>query len=100
MDKTPGGTGLLFAVLENGQLVLHRAVAQLGHARHVSAQLENGVTIHNCYVPAGGDIPDREQNEKFGQKLDYLTQMRDYFCGDSPDRAFLVGDLNIALLDV
>ena len=70
--------------------------AQLGHARHVSAQLENGVTIHNCYVPAGGDIPDREQNEKFGQKLDYLTQMRDYFRWESPDRAILVGDLNIA----
>ena len=70
--------------------------AQLGHARHVSAQLENGVTIHNCYVPAGGDIPDRAENEKFGQKLDYLTQMRDYFHLETPSRAILVGDLNIA----
>jgi exodeoxyribonuclease-3 len=70
--------------------------AQLGHARHVSAQLENGVTIHNCYVPAGGDIPDRAQNEKFGQKLDYLTQMRDHFHWVRPDRSILVGDLNIA----
>jgi pimeloyl-ACP methyl ester carboxylesterase len=34
-----------------------RDFAQLGHARHVAARLENGVTIHNCYVPAGGDIP-------------------------------------------
>ena len=32
----------------------------LGHARHVAARLENGVTIHNFYVPAGGDKPDRE----------------------------------------
>lgn len=70
--------------------------AQLGHARHVAARLENGVTIHNCYVPAGGDIPDRTQNEKFGQKLDYLTQMRDFFRWERPDRAILVGDLNIA----
>jgi exodeoxyribonuclease III len=70
--------------------------AQLGHARHVSAQLENGVTIHNCYVPAGGDIPDREVNVKFGQKLDYLTEMRDHFHWQKPDRAILVGDLNIA----
>ena len=52
--------------------------ADLGHARHIAAELENGVTIHNFYVPAGGDIPDREANEKFGQKLDYLTQMRDW----------------------
>ena len=53
--------------------------AKLGHARHVAARLENGVTIHNCYVPAGGDIPDREENVKFGQKLDFLTEMRDHF---------------------
>ncbi|WP_136646358.1 exodeoxyribonuclease III [Tabrizicola sp. YIM 78059] len=70
--------------------------ADLGHARHVAARLENGVTIHNFYVPAGGDIPDRTQNEKFGQKLDYLAQMRDHFRADLPERAILVGDLNIA----
>ncbi len=70
--------------------------AGLGHARHVAARLENGVTIHNCYVPAGGDIPDREENAKFGQKLDFLTEMRDHFHWERPDRAILVGDLNIA----
>ena len=31
-----------------------RDFATLGHARHVAARLENGVVIHNCYVPAGG----------------------------------------------
>lgn len=70
--------------------------ADLGHARHVAAQLENGVTIHNFYVPAGGDIPDRALNVKFGQKLDYLTAMRDHFRAERPERAILVGDLNIA----
>ena len=70
--------------------------ASLGHARHVAARLENGVTIHNFYVPAGGDIPDRAQNEKFGQKLDFLTEMRDAFRADMPAKAILVGDLNIA----
>lgn len=70
--------------------------AGLGHARHVAGQLENGVTIHNFYVPAGGDIPDREANEKFGQKLDYLTDMRDAFHAERPGKAILVGDLNIA----
>ena len=70
--------------------------AQLGHARHVAARLENGVTIHNFYVPSGGDIPDRAENAKFGQKLDFLTEMRDYFRWERPDRAILVGDLNIA----
>ena len=70
--------------------------ATLGHARHVAARLENGVTIHNVYVPAGGDIPDRDQNVKFGQKLDFLTHMRDWARGNRPERAILVGDLNIA----
>jgi len=70
--------------------------ADLGHARHLAGRLENGVVIHNFYVPAGGDAPDREKNEKFGQKLDYLTQMRDWFHGDRPERSILVGDLNIA----
>ncbi|MDP1668914.1 exodeoxyribonuclease III [Phaeovulum sp.] len=70
--------------------------AQLGHARHVAARLENGVTIHNLYVPAGGDIPDRAENDKFGQKLDFLTELRDRFHWQRPDRAILVGDLNIA----
>jgi len=35
-------------------------------------------------------------NEKFGQKLDYLTGMRDWFHGEKPEKAILVGDLNIA----
>ena len=71
-------------------------LAQLGHARHVAARLPNGVIIHNHYVPAGGDVPDREQNEKFGQKLDYLTELRDIFAAQKPQRCILVGDLNIA----
>ena len=73
-----------------------RDFASLDHARHVAARLENGVTIHNVYVPAGGDVPDRQENVKFGQKLDFLTEMRDHFHWERPDRAILVGDLNIA----
>ena len=73
-----------------------RDFAGLGHARHVAGRLENGVVIHNFYVPAGGDVPDRDVNEKFGQKLDYLTQMRDWFLDETPRRSILVGDLNIA----
>ncbi|WP_343080198.1 exodeoxyribonuclease III [Ostreiculturibacter nitratireducens] len=73
-----------------------RDFAGLGHARHVAARLENGVTIHNFYVPAGGDIPDREENEKFGQKLDFVSEMRDWAREDGPAKSILVGDLNIA----
>jgi exodeoxyribonuclease-3 len=70
--------------------------AGLGHARHVAARLEGGTVIHNFYVPAGGDVPDREVNEKFGQKLDFIADMRDWFAANRPEKAILVGDLNIA----
>ncbi|WP_415919239.1 exodeoxyribonuclease III [Tateyamaria sp. SN6-1] len=70
--------------------------AGLGHARHIAGRLENGVTVHNFYVPAGGDVPDRDKNEKFGQKLDYLADMRDHFAASKPEKSILVGDLNIA----
>jgi exodeoxyribonuclease III len=70
--------------------------ADLGHARHVAARLPNGVTVHNFYVPAGGDIPDPDANLKFRQKLDYMAAMRDWAQATNPARAILVGDLNIA----
>ena len=70
--------------------------AALGHARHIAGRLDNGLTIHNFYVPAGGDAPDRAVNEKFGQKLDYLAAMREAFHAEAPAKSILVGDLNIA----
>lgn len=74
----------------------HRDFCDMGDARHVAARLENGLTIHNFYVPAGGDEPDRDKNPKFGHKLDFLTEMRDWFAAEKPQRAVMVGDLNIA----
>jgi len=74
----------------------HRDFVGKGDARHVAARLENGVTIHNYYIPAGGDEPDREKNPKFGHKLDFLTEMRDWFHAEAPEKSILVGDLNIA----
>lgn len=67
-----------------------------GDARHVAAALDSGVVIHNFYVPAGGDKPDPEINEKFAHKLDFLREMRDRFHAEPPERQILVGDLNIA----
>ncbi|PWE33503.1 exodeoxyribonuclease III [Maritimibacter sp. 55A14] len=74
----------------------HRDFCERGDARHVAGRLETGVTIHNYYIPAGGDVPDREVNEKFGHKLDFLTEMRDWYGRERPEKSILVGDLNIA----
>ena len=72
--------------------------AGLGHARHICAELENKLLIHNFYVPAGGDEPDRRKNLKFDQKLNYLNEMKEYFHYNVPKKSILVGDLNIAPL--
>ncbi len=70
------------------------------HARHVAVTLPGDIRLHNFYVPAGGDIPDSEANEKFAHKLAYLKDMRDYFAKPKrPSREVIVGDLNIAPLE-
>ena len=71
-----------------------------GEARHVSVRLpdHDGVLIDNVYVPAGGDVPDREVNGKFGQKLDFLERMAGWADAlDAP--TLIVGDFNIAPLE-
>jgi exodeoxyribonuclease-3 len=70
-----------------------------GEARHVGVMLEgSGVVIENVYIPAGGDVPDRDANPKFGQKLDFLDRMARW--ADALDRpTLLVGDFNVAPLD-
>ncbi len=56
------------------------------------------IHLENVYIPAGGDIADRELNPKFGQKLDFLERLT--LWSDSLDRpTLLVGDFNIAPLD-
>jgi exodeoxyribonuclease-3 len=73
-----------------------------GHCRHMSAVFENGLELHDFYVPAGGDIPDSEINPKFAHKLDFLKRMASFF-GKRKDGkqtpVVLVGDLNVAPLE-
>lgn len=72
-----------------------------GEARHVGVELlgpGQGMVLDNVYIPAGGDIPDRDANPKFGQKLDFLDRMTRW--SDSLNRpTLLVGDFNVAPLE-
>ncbi len=66
--------------------------------RHLMAKVD-GVEIHNFYVPAGGDVPDPEANEKFAHKLAFLDEMEAAWRKrkvKASDRIVLVGDLNVA----
>ena len=59
------------------------------------------ITLHNFYVPAGGDEPDPELNPKFAHKLSFLDEMRAHpvLQPARDQRAILVGDLNVAPLE-
>jgi exodeoxyribonuclease III len=75
--------------------------------RHISvvlgerAGLRDPITLHNFYVPAGGDLPDPQANPKFAHKLGFLDEMRDATTirPEKSERAILVGDLNVAPLE-
>lgn len=74
-----------------------------GDCRHLTVRLDavgGPIELHDFYVPAGGDVPDRHQNPKFGHKLDFVAEATAYFATRLQlDRAILVGDLNIAPLE-
>ena len=75
-----------------------------GDARHVAVDLDvpGGLKLHNFYVPAGGDEPDPELNEKFAHKLAFMREMAEWYGGmkrKTENRMVLVGDLNVAPLE-
>jgi exodeoxyribonuclease III len=72
--------------------------------RHITTRFEApyAFDLHNFYVPAGGDEPDIEINEKFDHKLKFLKEMEDWSIDDiakATRDAVVVGDLNIAPLE-
>src|ERR1019366_8488384 len=68
-----------------------------GDSRHISVRLDvraGPIELHNFYVPAGGDIPDRDENPKFGHKLDFVAEATTWFANRKRfARSVLVGDL-------
>jgi len=81
-----------------------REFCKKGDARHVAATVPGagGIRVHNYYVPAGGDEPNVETNEKFAHKLNFLTEMESWYKAHKNKKTakmVLVGDLNIAPLE-
>jgi exodeoxyribonuclease-3 len=97
----------------NGVAVLSRLPFTVRHddpdwcekkdCRHLGVTLDapgGPVELHNFYVPAGGDIPDREANAKFAHKLDFVAEVTAWSeTRAKAPRRVLVGDLNIAPLE-
>ena len=71
-------------------------VCREGHARCVSAGVA-GIAVHNFYIPAGGDIPDRAVNPKFDHKLDFYEKLAVEMAARDPKAPMVIsGDLNVA----
>ncbi len=78
--------------------VYHRAGKE--DCRHIEAQFEHFV-LHNLYIPAGGDEPDPDINEKFKHKLDFVEEMTSWFSKRHAKHhpVIAVGDFNIAPME-
>ena len=58
------------------------------------------IGVHCVYIPARGDVPDRDINPKFNYKLRYLDALPDHFAETYGfhDPMTFAGDLNVAPL--
>jgi exodeoxyribonuclease-3 len=80
-----------------------RVFCEIEESRHVSAITDFGkgpVTVHNFYIPAGGDIADVELNPKFKHKVGFLNELKAWFGEDHfRERQLICGDFNIAPME-
>lgn len=65
--------------------------------RHLAVRVKD-LEIHNFYVPAGGDLPDIQQNPKFKHKLAYINLIEQWLLTNrtTSHQLILLGDFNIA----
>lgn len=93
--KGYNGVAILSKFPFDGVDIHHRVGKE--DCRHIAASFQD-FELHNIYVPAGGDEPDPEMNEKYAHKLDFVDEMtgwfKDRYSNDNP--LIAVGDFNIA----
>lgn len=96
--KSYNGVAILSRVPYIAKDIHHRCGRE--DCRHIAAQFD-GFEVHNIYIPAGGDIPDSEVNDKFAHKLCFVDELAQWF-GDrytKDHKLIAVGDFNIAPLE-
>lgn len=66
--------------------------------RHIAISTDY-FDLHNIYIPAGGDEPDPDINDKYAHKLAFVEEMTDWFKTTYQDKTkpvIALGDFNIA----
>ena len=67
-----------------------------GEARAQAIRI-HGFDLWNFYIPAGGDVPDREENPKFDHKMVFYERLIETLHNRPKDQPLLMcGDFNIA----
>lgn len=97
--KSYNGVAILSRLPMAARNIHHRVGRE--DCRHIAASISisSGVfELHNLYIPAGGDEPDIEINDKFAHKLDFVDEMTGWFKGhySADQKLIAVGDFNIA----
>ena len=92
-----GHHGVAIASKHPVDILEPRPLCREDHARVQAVRVE-GIELHNIYLPAGGDVPDPDQNDKFAHKLDFVDRLGNEYARLAKDKTprVLVGDLNIA----
>ncbi|MFW0776907.1 MAG: exodeoxyribonuclease III [Rickettsiales bacterium] len=95
-QKSYNGVAIL-SKIELSNIVCEE-IADSDHKRHIGATLPDGTTLHNFYVPAGGDIPDPIENPAYDYKLRFVEWMTDWSkqLKKAQQNTIIVGDFNIA----
>lgn len=97
--KGYNGVAILSRLPMDARDVHHRVGRE--DCRHIAASISTpsgGSELHNLYIPAGGDEPDPNVNDKFAHKLDFVDEMTDWFKDrySADQKLVAVGDFNIA----
>lgn len=95
--KSYNGVAILSRIPFQEVAVHHRVGRE--DCRHIAVKV-SGAELHNIYIPAGGDVPDPLENDKFAHKLGFVDELAEWFPNHYKSDANLiaVGDFNIAPL--
>lgn len=96
--KSYNGVAILSKIPFQEVSIHHRAGRE--DCRHIAVKI-NDLELHNLYIPAGGDIPDVNENDKFAHKLEFVDELSTWFPAHhkKTDKLVAVGDFNIAPLE-
>jgi len=93
--KSYNGQAILSKIPFEETAIHHRVGRE--DCRHIAVRIGD-IHLHNLYIPAGGDEPDIEVNDKFAHKLDFVDEMTRWFADQhsKDQKVIAVGDFNIA----